>query len=370
MARIGIYTAVAPARTGGVGRWLDGLLLALQAVDRENEYWLLGRADPLAPNFRAFSLPVRAEKRFRNHFYTAFWLPRVAEKLELDLLHIPNTMPVISRRCATLVSVYDIVEFGLPYRVYEPHRHHYRRLVHRLIARRARHLITGTHHAQREMTHHLGVPPDRITTIYPGLEPRFQPPSAAALAAVRQRHELPDRYILYVGKIQPRKNIARLLRAFATVHAHEPTVSLVLAGQPGWMADDVQQLLQTPPLRNAVRLTGFVDDQDLPAFYGGATFLAFPSLYEGFGFPILEAMACGTPVMTSNGTSLAEVAGDAALLVNPLDERDLVRGMEELLGDPQLRARLRARGIMRARDFSWETCGRETAGLYARLTGR
>jgi glycosyltransferase involved in cell wall biosynthesis len=205
------------------------------------------------------------------------------------------------------------------------------------------------------------------------VNPRFRPAGPEALAAVRQKYDLPERFILYVGTIEPRKNLTALLEAYAALMERlsvcdlRPALSdvrLVIVGKKGWLYEGFFRRLHELGLEDRVLFTGYVPDEDLPAIYSAADLFVFPSLYEGFGLPVLEAMACGTPVIASNASSLPEVAGEAGIMIAPHDVRGLAEAMERLLMDKQLRAELRARGLERAKQFTWERAAAMTLEVY------
>jgi glycosyltransferase involved in cell wall biosynthesis len=188
------------------------------------------------------------------------------------------------------------------------------------------------------------------------------------LEHVRDRYRLPDGpFILSVGTVQPRKNYGRLIESLARLRETHPDLGLVIVGGRGWLEDPIYAALDAHGLRKAVVFTGFADDADLPALYSLARAVALPSLYEGFGLPVLEAMACGTPVVTSNVSSLPEVAGDAALLINPLDVDALTSALDRLLTDESLRGTLRERGFARAAAFTWERAAKQLLGVYSQM---
>jgi glycosyltransferase involved in cell wall biosynthesis len=212
-----------------------------------------------------------------------------------------------------------------------------------------------------------GTPPDKVIAVPLGVDARFGPDrDADAESALRARLGIPPGpFVLTVGTMQPRKNHRRLVAAMARLHADAP---VVIAGGTGWGYDDVRREVERLGVAERVVFAGFVDDGDLPDLYRAAAVFAYPALYEGFGLPVLEAMACGTPVVTSNVSSLPEVAGqDAALLVDPLDVDALAGALDRLLADGDLRARRRARGLARAAAFTWERAARETWAVYESL---
>jgi glycosyltransferase involved in cell wall biosynthesis len=190
-------------------------------------------------------------------------------------------------------------------------------------------------------------------------------------AALRRRYDLPERYILFVGTLEPRKNVQTLLQAFAQIIAETPQddLMLVIAGGKGWGGEDYMSTVDTLKLHDHVRFAGFVEDDHLPALYRSALLFVYPSLYEGFGLPVLEAMACGTPVITSNRASLPEVAGDAALLVDPTRPEALAAAMTSIMNDGKLRQALRAKGLARARTFTWDAVAQQTVAIYRAVGG-
>ena len=209
-----------------------------------------------------------------------------------------------------------------------------------------------------DLVAHYGVPKEKIPVVYHGVEPRFRPTPDPAVPA---RYGLPSRYFLYLGTLQPRKNLERLLQAYAQLSGDVP--ALVLAGAKGWYFERIAAAIAALGLGERVFLPGYVPDEDVPALLTGALALVFPSLYEGFGLPVLEAMACGTPVVTANTSSLPEVVGEAGLLVDPLRVDEIAAAMQRLLADEALRAELSRRGLERAGLFSWDRCARETLAV-------
>jgi glycosyltransferase involved in cell wall biosynthesis len=235
----------------------------------------------------------------------------------------------------------------------------------RFSARAATHVLADSVATQRDLTHFYGVHPAKISVVYPGRDEtlvRVDP------AAVRARYGLSPDYLLHVGTLQPRKNLIRLMEAAGTLRPRWPGLQLVLAGQPGWQSAPILALARA----NAdwVRLLDYVPDADLPGLYSGARAFVFPSLYEGFGFPVLEAMACGTPVVCANTSSLPEVAGEAALLVDPEDTSALAGALVRLLEAAALRERLIAMGLEQVRRFSWARAASETLNILAQVSAR
>jgi glycosyltransferase involved in cell wall biosynthesis len=216
-------------------------------------------------------------------------------------------------------------------------------------------VIADSAATKHDLTRYCGVPEGKITVVYPGYDDALARVDAAA---VRARYGLPENYFLHVGTLQPRKNLMRLMEAVSQAPA---PVRLVLAGRAGWMAAPIAA--RARELSDRVRWLEYVPDEDLAGLYSGAQALVFPSLFEGFGFPVLEAMACGTPVICSNTSSLPEVAGQAALLVDPQDGQALLRAMLRVQAEPALRAELAERGLSRVRQFSWRRAAEATLAV-------
>lgn len=238
----------------------------------------------------------------------------------------------------------------------------------RLAARRADRILTISQHGRREVVELLGVPAERVTTTYCAADARFRPLPRDQVAAFQRARGLPERFILYLGTIEPRKNVPVLVRAYARLRREWPRApDLVLAGGPGWMYEEVFQTIERLGLREHVRLPGYVAGGEQALWYNAAAVLAYPSLYEGFGLPPLEAMACGTPVVASDAASLPEVVGETGLLVSPLDEQAWTIALRRVLEDDQLAAELRRAGPERAARFSWRRMALETLRCYEEL---
>jgi glycosyltransferase involved in cell wall biosynthesis len=278
-----------------------------------------------------------------------------------DLLFVPaHVLPIVHPH-RSVVTVHD-----LGY-LYYPQAHRlldrlYLDLSTRYNARAASHLIADSSATKRDLIERYGTAPDKITVVYPGYDnTAFRPVrDEEAIKAVKTKYNIAGDYILFVGTLQPRKNLTRLIEAFSNPQYPISNIQLLISGKKGWLYEAIFQRVEELELAGRVVFTGYVPEAELPALLSGARLFILPSLYEGFGLPVLEAMACGTPVVCSNVSSLPEVAGDAAVLVDPLDVEGLAAAMERVLGDEELRAELIERGFEQARKFSWEKCARET----------
>ena len=245
----------------------------------------------------------------------------------------------------------------------------YMRLMTRLAARSADRIIAVSEATKRDLQRVLRVPDRQIVVIHEAVGPEFaQPPAPAAVEAVIRRYGLARPYCLFVGNLEPRKNLSRLIEAFGLVRTHLRAAGqapqLVLAGTRAWLYNGVLRAVETHGLATGVVFTGYVPPADLPALYAAAACFVFPSVYEGFGLPVLEAMAAGTPVVASRAGAIPEVAGDAALLIDADRPAVIAEAIETVLADPLLRGRLVERGRARARTFTWEDVARQTLAVY------
>jgi glycosyltransferase involved in cell wall biosynthesis len=273
---------------------------------------------------------------------------------------------------ATVLTIHDLTTVVHPeWHVEENRRRHAAKG--RFAATRAHHIIADSEATRTDVVRHLGVPPERVTVVHLGYDERFRPLDAASVAGVLWRYGLrAGGYILSLGTLEPRKNYERLIEAYARLaaeHLGAEAPPLVIAGGNGWQYEPIRAAPARCGVERSVRFLGRVPDEDLPALVAGAALFVYPSLYEGFGLPPLEALAAGVPVVTSNSSSLPEVVGDAALLCDPLDPADIARHMAAPLSDDRLAARLRDSGPLRAARFSWRRTARETLAVYEGVAG-
>lgn len=359
---------VSVAERTGTERYSYELIAALARVDRRRSYTLYTNGlpaalPPLGPNFALRSIPLR-------RLWTHARLGPALARDRPDLLFVPAHVVPLAHP-ASVVTVHDLGYLSFP----EAHTARRRLELHlttRWSLRAARRVIAISHATRADLLRRYGADPARVAVVHHGLGGGFRPvEDPAAVAAAMARHGLTAPYFLYVGTVQPRKNLGRLIEAFAaaTAGAGGPPHTLAIAGRRGWLSDTIERRAAELGAAGRVRMLGYLPDADLPALLSGATAFLFPSLYEGFGMPVLEAMACGAPVLTSTTSSLPEVAGDAALLVDPADTAAIAAAIGRLAADAALRAELRARGLARAASFTWERCARETLAVLLEAAG-
>jgi len=382
--RIGIDVSLVPGQTSGGGQYAYQLSRALAAIDHVNSYLLYPVFYYIVhPDFPLADLPTAANMRVAHRWLSPrlvqfLWRPDRPERFkelllgDVDVVHSTTfCAPRFRRRRKRLVvTIYDLSfvtypEFHLPANV-----EHCLQGT-KLAIDRADALIAISESTRRELIDEMGAPPERIVVTPLASDPRLRRVSdPARLAAVRRRYDLPERFVLFLGALEPRKNVLRLLEAFAALAATlRREFPLVVAGAQGWLNEPVREHAQKLGLGESVRFPGYIDPGDVAALYSLATVFAYPSLWEGFGLPVLEAMACGTPVLTSSVSSLPEVAGDAAVLVPPTDVDAITAGLGRLLEDRALRADLSERGRRRAAQFSWDRCARDTLAVYRAVVG-
>ncbi len=376
--RIAIEYTPAIYQGGGIGRYTRELVRALARLDEDNDYILLvassrSRSAPhpldpsnLNPRFQVRRIPIP------HRWLTILWhrlrLPLPVEVFSgpIDLFHSPDYVLPPVRNARSVVTVHDLSFLTVPEAADPRLRRYLSRAVPSAVAH-ADHVLADSRSTRDDLVAHLGVEPQRITVIYPGVDPRFRPLDEAAVQSVRARYDLREPFVLAVGTLEPRKNFPTLIAAYARLGEFGPhlaEVRLVIAGGKGWLYEGIFATVERLGLGERVRFLDFVPDPDLPALYNAAAVFALPSLYEGFGLPPLEAMACGTPVVTSNVSSLPEVVDDAALTVPPTDVAALTAALAQVLTDEHLRAALRQRGLQQASRFTWDAAARTLLGVY------
>lgn len=362
--KIGMKISPLTVLNAGIPNYILHLLRALAELNDDNEYFLYTN--------RPLKTELNLPDRFRivqitfpsPHFqlWYQIGLPRRMKKDEINLYHDPVYPLPFHLPVPGVITVHDLSNYT------NPGVHRFRSaLSARLFPshiRKARQIITDSFFSASELERLFPWAADKINVIHLGISDRFQRIThPSSLESVRKLYGLPSRFLLFLGTLEPRKNIRRLLEAF-TLSCSSIPHSLVITGGLGWKYKKLLELISDHPNKDRILLTGFVEDMHLPALLSSAEFLVYPSILEGFGFPILEAMACGTPVITSNVSSMPEIAGDAAFLIDPLSIESIAEGISKIATDTDLRRELSNRGLRRARQFSWNRTAIETMEVY------
>jgi glycosyltransferase involved in cell wall biosynthesis len=354
----------------GIGTYIRNLLRQLARLDHENEYVVFCRQEDretlssLGENFRAVPEPA-------GNYTIAEQLriPLALRREAVTLFHAPHYVLPPLVRCRSVVTIHDCIHLMFPQ--YLPSRLAlaYARTSISLAARRASRVLTVSESSKRDILRFVDTPPDRIDVIYNAYDERFTiEPREEEVVRVRERYQLHDEFVLYAGNVKPHKNLARLIEAFDLVRKRGlDHLKLVMIGDDISRYTALRRAVHLHQLHKYVRFLGYMPEETLAVMYRLAGVFVFPSLYEGFGLPPLEAMASGTPVVTSNVSSLPEVAGDAAVLVNPYDARAIADGIYRVLTDETLRRDLRKKGIARAGQFSWEQSVRRVHKIYRQV---
>jgi glycosyltransferase involved in cell wall biosynthesis len=366
---------VSPAvhHRGGFGRYVQELVRALLAVDDRAEYVAFyndasaAQVDPPLDQLPHLTTKL-ANKPWRMSVLLAH-LMGVSEDRRLpgiDVFHATDNVLPRLPRVKSVFALQDLIFRFYP-KTHKPLNRWFLTLMMPRFLQAADAVISISESTKKDAMRLYGLDEARIRVIYPGVNPTFRKRSPEAMAAVCQKYGLPDCFILYVGTIEPRKNLTSLLEAYQALKNQGTECKVVIVGKKGWLYEGFFRRLRDLGLEDAVIFPGFVPDEDLSAFYSAAKLFVYPSLYEGFGLPVVEAMACGAPVITSDTSSLPEVAGDAALLVEPTSVEALVAAMRGVLDNTALRAKMRTRGLEQAARFTWEETARRTAEVYREI---
>jgi glycosyltransferase involved in cell wall biosynthesis len=371
-----IYIDVSAAihQQAGLARYARSLARALLTYHgQEHEFGLFynrTRRDRGLPDLKG--VPTRTVRAGYKPWRMAVWLGQrigvAYDRLlpDAELFHATEHLLMPLRGAPTVLTVHDLIYHLFP-AYHKRLNYWYLNAAMPLFVQRADALIAVSESSKRDLMRIYGVPGEKITVIYEAAAPDFRPASEEAVAQVKARYGLPERYLLALGTIEPRKNLIRLVDALRLLRQKDPSLCLVIVGSAGWLYQDFFQHLEKLDDPGAVLLSGYVPDADLPAVITGAAAYVLASFYEGFGLSILEAMACGTPVASSNTSSMPELGGDAARYFDPYDTEGMTAAIAAVLEDSELRAEMRQRGLVQAARFSWQRTARETLAVYERV---
>ena len=354
----------------GIGTYIRNLLRQLARIDQQTEYVLLSPepdldiASTLGPNFRTV-LESSPNYSLREQLH----VPWVLHRERADVFHAPHYVLPPAVRCRSAVTIHDCIHLMFPQYLPNKAAYAYARASMWAAVKRSDCILTVSEASKRDILHFFNVAPEKIVVVYNAIDEQFWlAPAEDEVARVRERYQLDHQFVLYVGNIKPHKNLVRLIEAFDELRRTGlEDLKLLIIGDEISKLPALRRAVHSHKLHKHVRFLGYVNDETLRTLYRLASLFVFPSLYEGFGLPPLEAMASGTPVVTSNQSSLPEVTGDAAVLVDPYDVSSIVDGMRRVLTDRTLADELRRRGPERAREFSWARSVAKTRQVYEQV---
>lgn len=367
---VGIDARLVYHTRAGIGEYTLRLTHALAQAFPDDRFTLLQDARQTPPLVDSQNVGIAYTRVPCHHRFEQLPLSWVVRGLKVDVFHSPDFIPPLHYRGRTVITIHDLAFLIYPHFLTQEAARYYGQIDRAV--RQADHIIAVSNSTRNDLVRMLGVPEDRISVIYEAVDPLLTGvPQAEALQQVQALYNIPAEFILFVSTIEPRKNVAGLLRAYQRLRAdYKLTPALVLAGAPGWLSDDVYALVDKLELRPHTHFLGRVGAHDLRYLYSAARCLVHPAFYEGFGLTPLEAMACGTPVIVSNVSSLPEVVGDAALLVDPQQDEEITVALWRILTDAALRESLRTKGMQRAAAFSWRRAAEETMRVYRQVASR
>ena len=378
MVRVGLNAHLlslqASYRGAGVSRYIERLLFHLPQVDASAQYVAFtGDARVRYPGWDIVTSRMRTDSPPRRILWEQAIQPWSVRRQRLHLLHAPVYVGPLLVSCPQVVTLHDLSFYLYP-ELFRPSRRVYLQRMTRITVGRAAGVIADSESTRQDAMRVLGLSREKVVVVPAGVGQEMHPiedgPGQCAQRQLLQRHQLDQPIILFVGTLEPRKNIATLLEAFALlVQKHGLPHHLVIGGGKGWYYEAIFQRVEQLRLEELVRFVGYVPQEELPLWYNLAEVFVYPSLYEGFGLPPLEAMACGTPVVVSNTSALPEVVGDAGVTVEPHDPEALAQAILELAEDPGRRRAMSRAGLERARGFSWQNTARLTARYYHEILG-
>jgi glycosyltransferase involved in cell wall biosynthesis len=376
--RIGIDITSALTQGGGIGRYTRELIHTLVDIDQENQYQLFSAkppknfpvANPVPQHAHVTFCPTNIDERWLYRLWYRLRLPLPVQLLtgSLDLFHSPDfVLPPVSGGIPTIVTVHDLSFLHYP-DTFPPKLVDYLQRVVPWSIGRSTHVLADSVATRDDLVNLWHVPENKISVLYCGVHEQFQPiTDSEKITTVRAKYNLGESpYILSVGTVQPRKNYKMLIQAFKPVAEKMPH-HLIIGGGKGWLYDGMLAEIERLGLNGRVHFIGFVDDEDLPTLYSAAALFVLPSLYEGFGIPLLEAMACGVPIISSNASSLPEVVGETAVLLSPLRPNAWTAAMLQLLNSANQRSKLVAGGFRQVQQFTWDQAARQLLNLYSAL---
>ncbi len=355
-------------RKSGIGNYTRNLISNLRKIDGSNEYFLF--FNEIAGRREGKFHHVKSVVNFESHPLSEIWantcLPYKLFRKDVNVFHSPFLiLPAWGTRCRLVITIYDMVVFKFP-SLFPRKYSYFVKVMTTMALRRADKIIAISVSTKNDILEIFNIPEEKIEVIYGGADEVFRKIDDRDLIdSVQSKYSLDGPFILNVGTLEPRKNVARLIKAYEILQTRlTEKIKLVIAGGKGWLYDDIFKALSDSKVKDDIIILEKVEDSELPLLYNAASLFVYPALYEGFGLPVVEAMACGVPVVTSNVSSMPEIAEGAAVLVNPKNTVELADAMYETLMNGSLRDKLVKRGIERAGRFRWETTAKQTLEVY------
>ncbi|PIN89775.1 glycosyltransferase family 1 protein [Candidatus Pacearchaeota archaeon CG10_big_fil_rev_8_21_14_0_10_32_14] len=360
--KIGLITNNFDINNAGTGRYTQELMTRLKSLDKENDYIFIHT------NKKSYG-----EDEYKLPFFTSipkklisgtFLLPIICKKASINVLHDPGQISPFFfgyGKTKKILSILDLSQI-----IYPENTTRLGSIYSKLlpsVCKRSDFIITISESTKNDLMKYYDIPPSKIKVIYLGADENYKVLPKTKINFIYDKYKIPKDYILYVGTLEPRKNIPNLLRAYAKIKS-DINHKLVITGKKGWKYKEIYDTIDELKLENDVIFTGYVEEEDLPSIYNGASLFVYPSYYEGFGLPPLEAMSCGCPVITSNTSSIPEVVGDAGIMINPNDVDELAKQIKRVLSDKKLRENMKQKGLKQSKKFSWEKCAREHLEVY------
>ena len=366
--RFGIDVTALPSELYGAGNYIVNLTQTLIRTDPANDYLIFSKpqqAELFAGRGHAQVVRVSLPTRLHRIAWEQTFFPLLIRRYHLDVVHSPHYTSPILASCTRVVTFHDMTFFLHP-EAHLLYKTVFFRAIMPVSARRADALIAISQNTRNDIVRLFPIDPAKVYTIPYGIASIFRPVPKPMQGRILRKYGLPAQFVLYVGNLEPRKNLPMLLRAFNRLVQRGLPHALVLAGSRGWKDEEIFATLRGLNLGHRVFLPGYIPQTELPALYSAASLFVYASLYEGFGLPVLEAISCGVPVITSNAASMPEIVGGGGVLIDPNDEFELTDAMSRVLTDDDLRTRLVGEGLERSRSFSWERAAQETLAVYER----
>jgi len=362
----------------GMGVYTFNLIKNLQKIDRKNNYTVILNplktkiVETINGNFNKYVTPITIENHIVGDLWRNIYLPHQLHKNKVDVFHDPGYfLPMINGGYRSVVTVHDLVVFSFPQTNSKKYFWYMKQMT-SIGAKKADIIVADSYHTKEDLIKILNIPNEKIRVVYLATNQHLKPTKdVSKLEAVKKKYHIDGKYILCVSTIEPRKNLPRLLSAYHQLRKDTKLEhKLVVCGTFGWLFSDIFTTIDRLKLRDDVIFTGYIEDEELPHLYSAADLFVFPSLYEGFGLPALEAMACGVPVITSNSSSLPEIVGDAGIMINPYKYEELSEAITRVLSDEELRKKMKEKSLKRSKKFSWEQTAQQTLEIYEDLYHR